>query len=100
MVRDHGEPQYRARATAPPDRDLAPLSSDSRAVGLLQWLRKPVQLQADDRGWLLRHLPAEEIDSLNRAGIELLVPVQLGEDATEALSRWDPSDRRNRTAPR
>jgi eukaryotic-like serine/threonine-protein kinase len=92
LVRRPDEPLYRPVATAPATTDLEPLetlSSESKAVGLLQWVRKPIQLPADER-WLRRHLPSDELDSLRRANIDLLVPVRFGSGAAEALFALGP----------
>jgi serine/threonine-protein kinase len=81
---------YRPAATAPAAAPVEPLESDSKAAGLLRWLQKPIEVPHDDRGWLVRQLPAEEMDWLRRTHIELLVPVQLGTGVTEALFAMGP----------
>jgi len=90
FLRRPHEPFYHAAAVAPAATRLEPLSSESKVAGLLQWLQKPIQVPHDDRAWLLRQLPPEEIDWLRRARIELLVPVQLGTGVTEALFAMGP----------
>jgi hypothetical protein len=70
--------------------DLEPLSSESKAVGLLQWLWKPLQLPADAGAWPARQLPPAEVESMRRAHIELLVPIQIGTGAADALFALGP----------
>ena len=85
------EPSYQALARAPiGTADLEPLSSESKVVGLLQWLRKPIQVPGDDRAWLARRLPRAEIDAMRLARIELLVPIQIETDAVVALFALGP----------
>jgi hypothetical protein len=92
LLRRPHEPLYRTVAIMPVSADQEPLSlsSASKAVDLLHWVRKPVQLPAGDRSWVLRHLPREEVDWLCRTNIELLVPIQLGSGMTEALFALGP----------
>src|SRR5204862_47509 len=71
FLRRPHEPCYCAVATAPVAAHLEPLSSESKAAGLLQWLQKPIQIPHDDRASLLRQLPQEEIDWLRRVRIVL-----------------------------
>jgi serine/threonine-protein kinase len=75
---------YRSVATVPSTTALPPLSSESRVVGLLQVLQKPIQIPGNDRAWLPRQLPPGEVHWLRRSNIELLVPVPLGSDTTSA----------------
>ena len=90
FVRRPHEVCYRPMAMAPADARLEPLSAESKVISLMQWLQKPIQLPDDDRAWLLRQLPREDIDALRRAHIELLVPIQLKSGATEALFVMGP----------
>lgn len=76
---------YRAIAVAPPDTRLEPVPSTSKVIALLQLLQKPVRIPGDDRAWLIRHFPNDEIEALRRARIELLVPVQLGAFANQTI---------------
>lgn len=82
LLRRLPELVYRAVATAPATANLEPVSSETRVVGLLQVLQKPIQIPSDDRAWLPRQLPHEEAVSLRRARVELLVPVGLERNTT------------------
>lgn len=84
LLRRPPEVVYRAVATAPSTADLKPVSSESRVVGLLRVLQKPIEIPAGDRAWLPRQLPHEEVVSLRRARIELFVPVGFGSDTRGA----------------
>jgi hypothetical protein len=90
LVRRPEERAYRAVAVAPATTDLAALSSESKTVGVLQWLQKPIQFPAGGRTWLLRQLPPEEVGLLRRLNIELLVPIRLGIGVKEALFALGP----------
>ena len=80
-----GESFYHPVATFPTNVALEALPSASKTVGLLALLQRPLQVSATDQMGLLRQLPREEIDWLQRLAVELLVPVGVGGDATEAL---------------
>jgi eukaryotic-like serine/threonine-protein kinase len=91
---------YRAIAVAPPDIHLEPLPATSRLIALLRLLQKPIRVAADDWAWLTRHLPNDEIEALQRARIELIVPVQLGDGSTGRAGAFGaPSAARIRRGP-
>jgi tRNA A-37 threonylcarbamoyl transferase component Bud32 len=90
LLRRPPELVYRAVATVPATVDLSQVSSESKVVGLLQLLQRPVQLPANDRASLLRQLPPAEVDWLRRSNIELLVPVRFGSDGKEVMFALGP----------
>jgi eukaryotic-like serine/threonine-protein kinase len=90
LVRRPDERLYHPVAAAPAATDLVPLSSESKIVGVLEWLQKPIQFPAGNRTWLLRQLPPEEVGLLRRLNIELLVPIRLGIGVKEALFALGP----------
>lgn len=85
FLRRPGEPVYREMSSVPTALDIDQLPSASKIVGLLALLQKPVQVPAAEQAGLLRQLPAHEVDWLHRSSVDLLVPVRLGSDASEAL---------------
>jgi tRNA A-37 threonylcarbamoyl transferase component Bud32 len=76
---------YHPVATFPSTVALESLPSTSKTVGVLALLQRPLQVPAVGEAGLLRQLPREEVDWLQRLAVELLVPVGLGGDGTEAL---------------
>jgi serine/threonine-protein kinase len=85
MVREPGEPSYRALASVPAGQAPAPLPADSKIIALARVLGKPLETLLADSGWLDQRLPHEEIDSVRRARIDLLVPVASAPGCPEAL---------------
>jgi hypothetical protein len=83
-------PAFEAIAVAPPSRRVEPLPSGSKVAGLVRVLRKPLQVPATDRSPLFRQLPPEEVNALQNARIELLVPVHVGNGASEVLLALGP----------
>jgi serine/threonine-protein kinase len=84
LVREPREPQYRLAAAAPPAARLERLDAESKLVGLVRVLRKPLELSFDTR-WLGQQLPREETEFIEATGIDLLVPVTTAPGHTEAL---------------
>jgi tRNA A-37 threonylcarbamoyl transferase component Bud32 len=76
QLRQPEEARYRIAAIAPPTAQLEPLESASKIAGVLEWLQKPVQLDAAYRAGLLRQLPAAELEWLRRSRVSLLVPLR------------------------
>jgi tRNA A-37 threonylcarbamoyl transferase component Bud32 len=84
LVRDPREPSYRALASAPPGLAPPALEADTKLIGLLRLLGKPLQVSTSDSGWL-QQLPHVETDFLRGARIDLLVPVSFSTTSREAL---------------
>jgi serine/threonine-protein kinase len=85
MIHPPGEREYRAAATRPLEQVPPHLMADSKLVGLLHLLGKPLEFQLEGSGWLDQRLPREESEFVRRARIELLVPIASGAVQTEAL---------------
>jgi tRNA A-37 threonylcarbamoyl transferase component Bud32 len=76
QLRQPNDALCRVAAIAPPTALLDPLASASKIAGVLEWLQKPIQLDAADRAGLLRQLPVEELEWLRGARVALLVPLR------------------------
>src|SRR5215831_16304611 len=85
MVHPPGEPYYRPAATLPADQAPHHLAADSKLIGLLHVLGKPLEFLHGASNWLDQRLPREESEFVRRARIDLLVPVAAGATQTEAL---------------
>lgn len=84
MVRQHDEPQYRALASVPSAGAAFALAADSKLIGLMRVLEKPVDNLQSSSEWLER-LSRDETDWVRHSRIDLLVPIEIGADRTEAL---------------
>jgi eukaryotic-like serine/threonine-protein kinase len=85
LLRDPGAPVYRVVAAVPPDRAPEPPRPDSKVMGVLRVLARPIEVFHADTGWLRHHLPAEERESLRHSGVDLLVPIRPSSSDTEAV---------------
>ena len=61
------------------------IRTESKVMGLIRLMGKPVEVQQSETGWLRRQLPEEETQWLIGARIEWFFPVSLGSDRTEIL---------------
>ena len=89
LVREPHDADYRTIAAAPSNIVLPTIKGESKTIGLLRLLEKPLQIGSSGSGWL-RQLPPGESDVLRRARIDLLVPVSLGAGGREALLALGP----------
>jgi tRNA A-37 threonylcarbamoyl transferase component Bud32 len=85
LVRKSREPAYRTVAAAPPEYVQPVLPAESKLMGLVRLLGKPLEVPHSESGWLQQQLPHEETELLRRARIDLLVPVATSSDCPEAL---------------
>jgi tRNA A-37 threonylcarbamoyl transferase component Bud32 len=85
LVLEPGAPVYRTLAAAPAGQAPPQLSAQSKLVGLMRLLGKPLQVSSADSGWLAQQLPHEETDFLRRARIDFVVPVAMSAEHAEAL---------------
>ncbi len=85
MVRRPGEPSYCALASVPAGHAPAPLPADSKIVALARVLGKPLEVMHADSAWLEKRLPLEEITSIRQARIDLIVPIAITAQGSEAL---------------
>jgi eukaryotic-like serine/threonine-protein kinase len=89
-IRLPGEASYHSLASAPAGHALPLLSAQSKLITLVRVLGKPLELPHTESGWLQQQLPHEETDFLRQARIELLVPVAIAPERTEALLALGP----------
>jgi len=83
MVREPGAAAYRATASTggvPP-----PIPAHSKLIALMRLLDKPLENSQSQPGWLRQQLPHEEAEYLQRARVEWLFPVMLGETGADAI---------------
>jgi hypothetical protein len=83
-----GERLFRPVAStgaAPPD-----LATDSKLIGLVRVLGKPLENQRSDTSWLRQQLPPDESLWLKTAPIEWIFPVALAPDGPETLLLLGP----------
>ena len=73
---------YHALASAPAGQEVATLPAESKLMDLLRLLGRPLSVSP---GSLSDELPAEEVEVLRAAGIELLVPIATVPEAGEAI---------------
>jgi tRNA A-37 threonylcarbamoyl transferase component Bud32/uncharacterized membrane protein len=86
MVHEPPEAGFRCLAAAPSGQAPPSLPSESRLMGLVRVLGKPLELPHTESGWLQQQLPREETDLLRRAEIDLLVPIMTtGDRQKEAV---------------
>jgi len=85
LVRKPGEDLYRIVAAAPPGSLSTDLPATNKLIPLVRMLECPVPITQAGTGWVGQQLPQVDKDFLQKAQIELLVPVALKEGSTEAL---------------
>jgi hypothetical protein len=81
-VRHPNSDDFRSVAWTPSSQVPPPISGDSKLVGLLRVLDKPLEVTLLESGWLADRLPAEEIQVVRQAGIDLLVPIAVNPGRT------------------
>ena len=85
LVRASDFAAYRAIATAPPSVGLGELPADAKLCALAHVLGKPLDLSKAGAAWIADRLPPEEAALVDRAGLELLVPVDTGSGRPDAV---------------
>jgi eukaryotic-like serine/threonine-protein kinase len=85
LVREPRETSYRTLAAAPAGKSPPPLQKESKLLALMRLLGKPLEVPQTESGWLQQQLPHEETDFLRQARIDLLVPVAISPQDTEAI---------------
>jgi serine/threonine-protein kinase len=85
LLRESGDPEYCTQISVPPGQITPNLAADSKLVGLVRVLGKPMEILLSDSQWLERRLPEGEIDFVRRARIDLLIPIAITPGRTEAL---------------
>jgi hypothetical protein len=85
LVRKPGEPSYRVAAAAPTGSLNTDLPATNKLIPLVRTLECSVPVTQAGSGWLGQQLPTVDKEFLQKAQIELLVPVALKECSNEAL---------------
>jgi tRNA A-37 threonylcarbamoyl transferase component Bud32 len=85
LVRKPGEPYYRVVAAAPAGSLNTDLPATNKLIPLVRTLECSVPVTQAGSGWLGQQLPTVDKEFLQKAQIELLVPVALKEGSNEAL---------------
>ena len=85
LMREQGEPIYRALASVPVGGIPLSLSGASKVVGLVRLLGKPLEVGSSQSGWIRQQLPADEAELVLNARAGLLVPVATAPTGPEVL---------------
>jgi tRNA A-37 threonylcarbamoyl transferase component Bud32 len=85
LVRKPGESTYRIVAAAPAGSLSSDLPATNKLVPLVRMLECPVPITQAGTGWVGQQIPQVDMEFLQKAHIELLVPVALKEGSTESL---------------
>jgi eukaryotic-like serine/threonine-protein kinase len=85
LARKPGEPFYRVVAAAPAGSLNTDLPATNKLIPLVRTLECSVPITRAGSGWLGQQLPTVDKEFLEKAHIELLVPVALKEGSNEAL---------------
>ena len=88
LVRRAGESAFRVVAgagPAPPE-----ILAESKLMGLVRLLGKPIEVQQSETGWMRRQLPPEEVHWLAGARIEWIFPISLETGQVEAILALAP----------
>jgi hypothetical protein len=85
LVHEPSETSYRSLAAAPAGHAPPALPAESKLAALVRVLDKPLAMPHSESGWLQQQLPPKEVDFLQQARIDLLVPVSTASDSIEVL---------------
>jgi tRNA A-37 threonylcarbamoyl transferase component Bud32 len=85
LVRERGETTFRSLAAAPAGYAPPPLSAASKLAALVRVLDNPLTVPHSESGWLQQQLPPQDVDFLQQARFDLLIPISTASDHTEAL---------------
>src|SRR5215472_4344548 len=85
VMREPRETHYRSRAAAPAGQAPPALPADSKLMALVRVLGKPLEVSLTESGWIQQQLPHGETDFLRQARVDLLVPIAVAPERTEAL---------------
>ena len=84
LIRGPDEPFFHEIASAPVPSALR-IRADSKVVGIIRVLGKPLEIRLSNNRALARQLPAGEANELRETGLEYIVPVSQHPASTEAL---------------
>jgi protein kinase-like protein/PDZ domain-containing protein len=90
LTRHPRETFYRSIASAPAGLAPPAVSVDSKLMSLVRVLDQPLHITLSESAWLRQHLPKNEIDFLRESQLELIIPVALSPERTEALLTLGP----------
>ena len=90
LVRRPGDPLFHTVAISPATLEPLSLVATGKTIDVVRVMKKPVHFENRERSWLLRHLPASDVEWLAQAAVEALVPIHLGDQGTEALFALGP----------
>jgi hypothetical protein len=82
---ERGEKDFRTLAAAPEGAGPPALPAEGRLVALVRVLARPIELSADEPGWIEQQLPGEESAILRKARVGLIAPIATGGSVSEAL---------------
>jgi protein kinase-like protein len=85
LTRDADQREYRSLAAAPAGLAPPPLQPDSKLIGLIRILGKPMEVGPHESSWLTQQLPHRDTDYLRQARIDLIVPISVDPSRTEAI---------------
>jgi tRNA A-37 threonylcarbamoyl transferase component Bud32 len=85
LTRSPLETLYRSIASAPVGMAPPALSVDTKLISLVRVLGQPLHICLSESGWLRQHLPQNETDFLRESQLELIIPIALSPERTEAL---------------
>ncbi len=85
LVREQGDPRYRALASVPAGGIPLLLSGASKAAALARLLGRPLDVGSSHSGWVRQQLPPDEAELMRDAHAGLLVPVATSPESPEVL---------------
>ncbi len=85
LTREPGRDAYVRLAEAPAGSGPMELPGGSRMLAIARALEKPLDLSAAGSAWLAEQLPPGEADTVAALGLELVVPVQSGDQWADAV---------------
>jgi tRNA A-37 threonylcarbamoyl transferase component Bud32 len=85
LAREPGQPCYRALACAPASARPLEVQSETKLMGLLRLLEKPLEVSSGESSWWREQLPHDETQWLRESRVELLIPVALVAEQREVL---------------
>lgn len=82
---DARQREYRPLVAAPAGLAPPPLPADSKLMGLVRILGKPMEIGRRESSWLAQQLPEHDTDYLRDARIDLIVPIAVDPAYSEAI---------------
>lgn len=76
---------FQPLASSPSDKAPPPLDARGGLVSLVRNLGEPLEVIPGKAGWIERQLPYQEIESLRRSRIDLVLPISMTLEGDEAL---------------